>query len=171
MINGLQYLVVHTRDLPGWRRLGTDLVGLHAEEVATGALRLRMDGQAQRFLVEAVEGPVALTFGFGVDGPQDCDAVSRRLEQAGVEVTESTADERSRRGVDRMLHFRDPDGYRVEIACGFQDASAPLVRASSFVRQINHLGLALELEEQGLQGAGLVIAEAGGQSPVVLRAK
>ena len=126
MINGLQYLVVHTRDLPGWRRLGTDLVGLHAEEVATGALRLRMDGQAQRFLVEAVEGPVALTFGFGVDGPQDCDAVSRRLEQAGVEVTESTADERSRRGVDRMLHFRDPDGYRVEIACGFQDASAPL---------------------------------------------
>jgi 2,3-dihydroxybiphenyl 1,2-dioxygenase len=126
MINALEYLVVRTRDLPGWRQLATELAGLQADDLEPGrSMRLRMDQNMQRFLIEAHEGAPSLTFGYGVERPEMLGVLRNRLERLGIEVTDGTLGELASRGVQHMLHFRDPDGYRVEVAADFAQAASP----------------------------------------------
>lgn len=126
MIEALGYVLVGTRDLPGWLKLATELAGLQAEVLEPGrTARLRLDGKLQRLLLQASDGPASLGMGYTVRDPEALEAVARRLAEAGFATTPGSAEELALRGVAGMRHFRDPDGYRVEIAHGLRDADTP----------------------------------------------
>lgn len=126
MIDALSYVLVGTSDLPAWIRMATNIAGLQAEEVEHGrSVRLRMDDKVQRLLLQATAGKPTLGMGYTVANAAVLETAVRRLEAAGFTVTPSTAEERALRGIAGMAHFLDPDGYRVELAYGMQDAATP----------------------------------------------
>lgn len=126
MIDALSYVLVGTPDLPAWVRMATEIAGLQADEVEAGrTVRLRADEKLQRLLLQASTGKPSLGMGYTVANADVLEAATSRLEAAGFAVTASTPEERALRGVAGMVHFRDPDGYRVELAYGLQDAETP----------------------------------------------
>ena len=126
MIDALSYVLVGTSDLPAWIRMATNIAGLQVEEVEHGrSVRLRMDDKVQRLLLQATAGKPTLGMGYTVANAAVLETAVRRLEAAGFTVTPSTAEERALRGIAGMAHFLDPDGYRVELAYGMQDAATP----------------------------------------------
>lgn len=126
MIDALSYLLIDSPHISAWLQMATTIAGLQAEEVAPGRIvRLRMDGKVQRMLLQATDAKPSLGMGYTVAGADVLETVIQKVEAAGLEVTRSTAEERTLRGVADMVHFRDPDGYRVELAHGLQDAAAP----------------------------------------------
>lgn len=128
MIDALSYVLIGTPDIPGWLQMATAIAGLQADVVEPGhTVRLRMDGKVQRLLLQSTTGKPTLGMGYTVAGPEVLEAVIRKVENAGFAVTLSTPEERALRGVAAMAHFRDPDGYRVELAYGLQDAATPFV--------------------------------------------
>lgn len=126
MINALSYVLINTPHMPAWIQMATTMAGLQAEEMEPGrSVRLRLDDKAQRLLVQSTTGKPSLGMGYTVASPEALDTMIAKVEAAGFPVTPSTADERALRAVSAMAHFQDPDGYRVELAHGLQDASTP----------------------------------------------
>jgi 2,3-dihydroxybiphenyl 1,2-dioxygenase len=126
---------------------------LQAEVLRPGQLaRLRMDGKFQRFIVQHTDGAPTLGMGYTVADAAALDQVARRVAAAGFAVTPASAGELALRGVAGMVHLRDPDGWRVEIAHGLRDAEAPFVpgrpiggfrtRAGGADLGLGHIGLA-----------------------------
>ncbi len=128
MIKALSYVVVMTPHLDDWCELAARLVGLQVEVVEAGvSVRLRMDNKKQRLLLEATAGDASLAMGFEVADQAALDEVSDEVSRNGFSVQRATAQETKLRGVSAMVHFQDPDGNRVEIAWGLQDASVDFV--------------------------------------------
>lgn len=128
MIKALSYVVVHTPHLEEWLRMAGEHVGLQVEVVRAGACaRLRMDEKVQRFVLQAVDGEPSMSMGFEVADAADLERVQDALQRAGYPVEAGSAEESALRGVAAMFHFKDPDGCRVEVACGLADAATPFV--------------------------------------------
>lgn len=128
MITALSYVLVDTPHLPAWTQMATTIAGLQAEEIeAEQSVRLRLDDKVQRLLLQATTGKSRLGMGYTVNDAKALESVVAKVEAAGFPVTPSTEAERALRGVSAMAHFVDPDGYRVEIAHGLQDAATPFV--------------------------------------------
>lgn len=128
MIDSLAYVVIRTPALKAWVDMATASVGMQAVVVeADQTAYLRLDEKVQRLLLVACNDAPSLTAGFGVADAAALKAVSARLSDAGVEWASGCAEELELRGVEKMIHFRDPDGNRVEVACGLRDASTPFL--------------------------------------------
>jgi extradiol dioxygenase len=122
----LGYLGLEVSDLAAWRRFARDLLGLEiGAPRPDGALPLRMDDHAHRFLLH--EGPADDVAYIGWELPDRAalDALAGRLERARVPVRAGTAAERAARGVEAMLWFEDPNGIRIELFQGPAIASEP----------------------------------------------
>lgn len=127
MIEALGYVLVTTPRLSDWVQMATGIAGMQAQEMELGKMvRLRLDGKAQRLLLQATDGPAELGMGYMVRDAAALEQVAARLRAHGLELAVATPQELALRGVAGMLHFRDPDGYRVEIAHGLRDAGTPL---------------------------------------------
>lgn len=126
MINALSYIVVETPHLQAWIDQARDHIGLHVEVMEPGALvRLRVDEKFQRLLLTAVEGEPTMGMGFEVANAAALEQIAAAIEAAGYRTTPGTAEELRQRGVAGMIHFRDPDGVRLEVAHGLRDADTP----------------------------------------------
>jgi 2,3-dihydroxybiphenyl 1,2-dioxygenase len=126
MINALSYVVVETPHLYAWIEQARHHIGLHVEEVTAGqCVRLRADEKIQRLLVTKVDGEASMGMGFELADADALSVMRGKLEEAGYATTEGTAEELSLRGVQGMIHFRDPDGVRIEVCHGLGDAVAP----------------------------------------------
>jgi 2,3-dihydroxybiphenyl 1,2-dioxygenase len=122
----LGYLGFEVSDLGAWRRFARDVLGLAlGAPRPDGALPLRMDGRAHRFLLH--EGPAddVSYVGWEFADRARLDTLAGRLDRAGVPVRSGTAGEMAARGVDGLLWFEDPNGIRTEIFCGPSMASEP----------------------------------------------
>ena len=122
----LGYLGLEVSDLGAWRRFARDVLGLTiGAPRPDGALPLRMDGHAHRFLLH--EGPAddVAYVGWELGDRAALDAVAGRLDRAGVGVRFGMAAEIAARGVQDLLWFEDPNGIRVELAHGPVMASEP----------------------------------------------
>jgi 2,3-dihydroxybiphenyl 1,2-dioxygenase len=115
----LGYLGLEVSNLGAWRRFVSEALGLEmGAPRPDGALPLRMDGHAHRFLL--IEGPrddVAF-LGWEVPDAGALQAVRQRLGTARVEVREGSAAEKSARGVADLIVFEDPNGIRSEVYHG-----------------------------------------------------
>ncbi|MNM98504.1 Biphenyl-2,3-diol 1,2-dioxygenase [compost metagenome] len=128
MINALSYVVAHTPHLPRWLEMAGSHIGLQVEVVEPGVCaRLRMDGKVQRLLLQACEGEASMAMGFEVADAVTLQKTGEALEAAGYPVVAGTEEEIALRGVAGMFHFRDPDGMRIEVACGLANADTPFV--------------------------------------------
>ena len=126
MINALSYVVVETPHLDAWIEQARHHIGLHVEVVDQGqCVRLRADEKIQRLLVTKVDGEASMGMGFELADAEALSAMGAKLEDAGYAITEGSAEELSLRGVQGMIHFRDPDGVRIEVCHGLGDAAAP----------------------------------------------
>lgn len=128
MVNALSYVVVQTPHLQAWIDQARDHVGLQVEVVAPGScVRLRTDEKVQRLLVSKTDGEASMGMGFEVADAAALGSLVRALEAAGYATTSGTAEEIDLRGVCAMVHFRDPDGVRIEVCHGLADAATPFV--------------------------------------------
>ncbi len=128
MIKALSYVVVHTPHLAEWLKMSGEHIGMQVEVVQPGkCARLRVDEKAQRLLLETVDGEPSMTMGLeAVDAAAFAQA-RQALQEAGYEVAPGSHEECELRAVQDMFHFSDPDGCRVEVAVGLQDAALPFV--------------------------------------------
>jgi 2,3-dihydroxybiphenyl 1,2-dioxygenase len=126
----LGYVGLSGQDLPAWRRFSERLLGTQAC-VRDGAgseelLALRMDGKCHRFILSAAKQADAAYFGLQLADEAAIDRACAELRKNGIQATDATASELAVRRVRRMAWLRDPDGNRLELYCGLEDAGAPL---------------------------------------------
>lgn len=126
MIKALSYVVVHTPHLQQWLQMAGEHIGMQVGIVRPDeCARLRMDAKAQRLLLQAVSGEPSMTMGFEAVDAAGFQQAREALQEAGYEVRPGSAEECRLRAVEAMFHFDDPDGCRVEVALGLQDADTP----------------------------------------------
>ncbi len=127
MIKTLSYVVISTPKLEAWCDMAANVVGLHVDVVQPGAsVRLRMDEKIQRLLLLSTDEKPTLVLGFEVEDEAALAKIAQDLNRAGYPVASGTPDEIALRGVAGMFYFTDPDGSRVEVACGLKIAGATL---------------------------------------------
>ncbi|GAB3477600.1 VOC family protein [Nocardiopsis coralliicola] len=128
LIRGLGYLKVQAQDLPRWRELMVDALGM-AEGTGPqeGGLYLRMDEREARLIVLPGDTDRVLAVGWEVRDGADLDEVARRVEAAGTPVKELPFTEADERRVERAITFEDPAGTPVEVFCGPVLDHAPVV--------------------------------------------
>ncbi len=146
----LGYLGLEVSDLGAWRRFARDLLGLAVGSLRPdGALPLRMDGHAHRFLLH--EGPKddVAYIGWELADRAALDELAGRLERAGVQIRAGTAAENAGRGVAQLIRFEDPNGICVEFAHGAERGAEP------FASEKMHSGF-----HTGEQGLGHVLVNA-----------
>jgi 2,3-dihydroxybiphenyl 1,2-dioxygenase len=118
-VKQLGYLVFEVSDLAAWEDFGTKILGLQVVDARGDAgFSLRMDGYHQRFFIEQGPADDLAAIGWEVEGPAELEAIARRLENAGHEVTRGTADEAAQRNVAALIRVRDPAGNPNEIFYG-----------------------------------------------------
>jgi 2,3-dihydroxybiphenyl 1,2-dioxygenase len=126
----LAYLALQVRDLARWRRFATDMLGLPAPGIAAdGALSLRLDQRAHRFILRPGNDDDIDALGWEVDSQQDFDAILARAREAGANPVEGDAQAAKARHVQRLVSFIGPDGVRNELVMGLADASTPFASA------------------------------------------
>lgn len=118
-IRGLGYIRVQTTDIPRWRELTVEALGL-AETTGPEAdgLYLRMDERQARLIVLPGETDRVLAVGWEVRDQFALARVGRAVEAAGFGVKELSHGECGERGVEAAILFEDPAGTPVEVFFG-----------------------------------------------------
>jgi 2,3-dihydroxybiphenyl 1,2-dioxygenase len=122
----LGYLGLEVSDLGAWRRFARGVLGLAiGAPRPDGAVPLRMDGHAHRFLLHEGAADDVAYLGWELGDRAALDALAGRLERAGVTVRAGSAAEVAARGVEALLWFEDPNGIRTEMVHGPVMGSEP----------------------------------------------
>ena len=122
----LGYLVFEVSDLVAWETFATDILGLEvSRRIEDGSLALRMDEHEQRILLTPGPADDLAAIGWEVAGAAEMEALGKRLSEAGVRVSTSTADEMERRRVRGLVRYEDPAGIPSEIFYGPALAQEP----------------------------------------------
>jgi catechol 2,3-dioxygenase-like lactoylglutathione lyase family enzyme len=122
------YIGIRTAKLGEWRTIATQVLGAQCrDDSPDGTLKLRFDSYHHRVtLYDAAEEQVA-HYGWQLESQQDLVRYGETLARHGVAWQPGSALECADRAVDSFIHFKDPDGQRVELfvtphvdASGFQ---------------------------------------------------
>ncbi|MFD7074986.1 VOC family protein [Nocardioides sp. NPDC059952] len=118
-IRGLGYLIVQSQDLPRWRELTVDCLGMQETTgpVADG-LYLRMDERYARLVVLPGDDDRVVAVGWEVRDQFGLAEIAGALEAAGVPVKELSQEECDERRVEAAIRFDDPAGTPVEVFFG-----------------------------------------------------
>jgi len=117
-INQLAYVVVESTDIEQWRFFGAQIIGLAQQDAADGALYLKADERRYRLLVVPGERDGLYSSGWETVSEQHFQAVRKTVKDAGVEIIESSVQERELRCVTGLFSFMDPSGNRQEVSWG-----------------------------------------------------
>jgi 2,3-dihydroxybiphenyl 1,2-dioxygenase len=122
----LGYLGFEVADPSTWEAFAVDVLGLmRGEPAPDGSLPLRMDEQAQRFVLHRGASDDLAYAGFEVVDARALHALARELADAGVEVREGDPITRAARCVEALLQLEDPNGVKIELYCGLARAREP----------------------------------------------
>ena len=142
-VEQLGYLGFEVKDPAAWASFATDVLGLTlAERRPDGGFSLRIDGHAQRFVVEPGPADDVSVVGWQVTDAGALREVERRARALGADVVSGSAQEASARRVKELVKFRDPGGVPTEVYWGPEIASEPLPP--------NRFGARFVAEERGL---------------------
>ncbi|ORW32584.1 extradiol ring-cleavage dioxygenase [Mycobacterium paraense] len=122
----LGYVVIETQKFGDWRRFGRDAIGMHCDDVASDAIRFRLDDNECGFLLRRGPAEDVTTLGWHLDDHDAFDTVLARVERHGVTVTEGVDEEAALRGVERLARFPGPNGLTQEVFTRARPAAAPL---------------------------------------------
>ncbi len=126
-INQLAYVVVEATDVEKWRFFGTQIIGLAEQQAESEALYLKADARRYRILVIPGERDGLYASGWECVSEEQHRAVKETLAGAGVEIIESTPQDRQLRCVTGLFSFVDPSGNRQEVSWGAISDFAPFV--------------------------------------------
>lgn len=147
-VEELAYVGIAANDLDIWSKYAQEVLGHEiSADSDSGNLYLRMDERHHRFIVQPADNePEDVSFvGWQVRNADAMEAISARLETAGVAVTEGKPEEMATRRVLGFAHFTDPhSGVRMELSYGpevtFQPPYRPSRPISGFVTGAQGLG-------------------------------
>src|SRR2546427_176965 len=112
----LGYLGFEVADPGAWEAFAVDVLGLlRGEPAPDGAPTLRMDHQAQRFILQRGASDDLACAGFEVADARTLRALAEMLTDAGVEVRDADAGTREARRVEALLQLADPNGLPLEL--------------------------------------------------------
>lgn len=118
-IRGLGYLQVQSQDIPRWRELTVDCLGMQeASGPDPEGLYLRMDERSARLIVVPGDTDKVLAVGWEVRDQFALAAVGRAVEASGVGVKMLSQEECDVRRVEAGVRFEDPAGTPVEVFFG-----------------------------------------------------
>lgn len=131
LIQQLGYLVIASRQREAWADFAQRFLGMTAMPcpVNPAHLKVRMDEHAWRFTVQPGDSEDLAALGFLVDDEAALHQMAAHLAGRGIEVQHASEQELAERDVDAMLWLRDPEGLRIEIACGPRILTAPPANA------------------------------------------
>jgi 2,3-dihydroxybiphenyl 1,2-dioxygenase len=119
VIEQLGYFVFQVSDAAAWERFATGVLGLGlGARHAGGGFGLRLDGWAQRFVIEPGGADDLGAIGLRVSDGVGLDAAAERLSRAGVEVVPGSPELARARRVARLIVLRDPAGIPLELFTG-----------------------------------------------------
>jgi len=114
-LRNLNYLILETKKLEEWRTFFTDFLGMEVVQDEGRQFKVRMDGQAYRFIVRNGEEEILQSAGFQVRNRADLRALQAHLAEHAIASFAGTPEEIAERQVEDMIWFRDPEGLRLEV--------------------------------------------------------
>lgn len=143
-ISQLGYLGFGVGDSAEWESFMTKVLGVTVStRFDNGTVSYRNDSYKHRFFVVPDGSDDLIFVGLQVADAEALAAMIGRLESAGVDVREGTAEELAVREVEALAVFHDPAGNRLELFHGPTMADTPFessVIASTFVADEQGLG-------------------------------
>lgn len=124
-IQRLAYVVASATDLDAWKNYAQNVLGMSAASRPDGALALKMDDRAFRFLIEPGKEDRYSVSGWEVDSATDFDATLEGIQAAGVEVQRLSDEQAAARSAQKLARFNDPAGNVHELLFGQSGDSAP----------------------------------------------
>src|SRR5258708_2154675 len=115
----LGYVVFQVQDVAAWERFGREVLGLVPVAARAGTLAFRLDGHAQRILVEPGPANDLAAVGLELDSEAELDALARRFDAR-------PGDPGTRR-VQKLHLLQDPSGIPVELCWDAEHAPDPFV--------------------------------------------
>lgn len=107
-----------------------DVVGLMPGEPREGtASTWRVDGKGMRLWLQPAERDDAACIGFAATSGEAYQRALARLQQADVDCTPLTAEQKSQRGVQDGVAMATPWGVPLELVHGLADATTPFASA------------------------------------------
>ena len=122
----LGYLVVESQRFREWRRIGSDAIGLHVDELDADTMRFRLDDRECRFLIQRGPAEDLMAIGWHITDHETFDQIIGRVTDRGVPISEGTHEEAALRGVERLWRFPGPKGIVQEIFTVAHDSPKPL---------------------------------------------
>jgi 2,3-dihydroxybiphenyl 1,2-dioxygenase len=121
-MRGLGYIGIATRDVPAWRSLMVDVLGVGESAGPPGGngdtLYLKMDDRSWRIAVHAGEEEQCAYAGWELPSEEEFDDAVAHLQRSGVKVRPGTDALRAARGVQDVAQFDDPFGNHHELFFG-----------------------------------------------------
>ena len=128
LITELGYLGFEVSDLGRWQQFMTEVIGMAFRPgPLPGTGLVRMDHYDRRFVFSQGSTDDFAFAGWQSPNAQSLAEFAEHLERLGITYQWGDSDETLLRGVDRMLHFKDPNGLRHEAYYG------PAMNAERFV--------------------------------------
>ena len=117
-IQRLAYVVASATDLDAWKTYAESMLGMAASVRDDGALALKMDERAFRFLIEPGKEDRYTASGWEVDSAEDFEASVQAVRDAGVKIEILEDDAARSRSVQKLAQFQDPAGNQHELCFG-----------------------------------------------------
>ena len=122
-VRSLGYVVVEATDLDAWKAYACDLLGLQAVVDTPDRLLLRLDEKAYRVDIRRGDTDAVSSIGWEVKGQRELDELAKSLESNGYSVKRADSEAAGLRRVSGLVEFDDPEGQRLELFWGLQEAT------------------------------------------------
>jgi 2,3-dihydroxybiphenyl 1,2-dioxygenase len=140
-VTELAYLELGVKDVSSWHTYASEVLGLSAK-IENDSLLLKMDNTPWRLKVVGTGEDDIRCAGFKVND-NELHAITRRLVDMQVTVSDASESETIERGVDKLVYCEDPFGLRIELFVGERTTNEPFVspqNVSGFVTGEQGLG-------------------------------
>ncbi len=125
-VTALGYVGIESKNVEEWVGFGRDILGLQlGDDRRDGAITLRMDDRAARFVVQCGDRDGLSYLGWEVPGERMLTELYEVLASAGREPTFATEDDCRVRSVQRLLRCAGPAAVMHEFFCGQLRISEP----------------------------------------------
>jgi 2,3-dihydroxybiphenyl 1,2-dioxygenase len=119
-VTQLGYVTINVSDLDAWRSVASDVLGVdvRGDEKSSDRLRFKVDDRHHRLTLQRSSQDKVAAIGWEVASPAALDAVAAAVEKFGIAVTRGSKSEALDRHVVDFFHFKDPEGFPLEIYFG-----------------------------------------------------
>lgn len=118
-VHSLGYVRLASPHVARWRSFGTDVLGLMTVDgPEPDAVHFRIDDRPPRLVVRPADAPAVDAIGLEVRDRRELARLRAAVADAGIAVSDATAEELAARRVTGMVRFTDPGGAPVELYHG-----------------------------------------------------